>query len=74
MYLYGMNPSELKAYFASADLPETMELMPGTRIVHMPGFLETSFAVVENHKDAFENCPAWWRLMRLYEIVSQRTT
>lgn len=64
-----MTPQELKDYLRTKTLPDTLQLYPGTTIANMEGFLTTSFANVENHKD-YEQCPSWWRLLRLYEIVS----
>lgn len=69
-----MSPAELKEYFATCELPDNLQLWPGTRIIDMKGFLGTSFAVVESFQRPLTECPAWWRLMRLYEIVSTKTT
>ncbi|MNH93738.1 hypothetical protein D3C73_463440 [compost metagenome] len=56
-----MAPNELKKYFESILLPETLQLTPGVKILNVKNFISTQFATIENTSNNLDQCPAWSR-------------
>jgi hypothetical protein len=64
-----MTPSELKAYFQLINLPETILLTQGVKIINIQIFLSTAFSTIEKNPNNLEQNPAWLRLLKLYQLL-----
>lgn len=68
-----MTPTELKQYFDSVELPESIEIQEDMVVTNVQKFLTTSFIHVSLWKKDLQKCPSWIRLLKLKDAL-ERTT
>ena len=64
-----MTVSELKDYFSKKDLPETLQLDKGNKIVDVRFFVASHFRVLENNPDSKASKPFYDRLTELKSLL-----
>ena len=67
-----MTPEELKQYFASIDLPESLEIQQDMQVFDVEKFISTSFIHVGLWKKDLSKCPSWVRLLKFKEALENK--
>lgn len=68
-YLCTMTIEELEAYFSGIDLPQSLELSPGTRVNDVAHCIQTHLVVLKIHGNVRPFEGFYDRLIKIKEII-----
>lgn len=67
-----MTIEELKQELLGKEYPETVQIYVDQKVTDVPKFLHVSFIELEKWTKDIEKCPAYVRLIRFRDAVSQK--
>lgn len=65
-----MSIEELEVFFAENPIPDGTVLYQGTTIVNGEKFLKSALIAIKCWNGYIENCPSYWRLKDMANILS----
>lgn len=64
-----MTAEEFEAIFHGVDLPETVQLGPGVKVVDLPKFIDTQLIILKSSQNEQYKSVVEARLMKLKEVI-----